>query len=140
MSGRWRQIGHGACESSGAPSLARRRSKYGAERCEADGYTFDSKAERSRYFVLKTRQGLGEIQHLEVHPRVPLGIRSLTDWRRDAEPMFVGFYEADFQYHEVESGAVVLEDVKCAATRTPVYRLKVKLVKAMYGIDVREVL
>jgi len=46
-------------------------------------------------------------------------------------------YVADFGY--IENGAVVIEDVKSKITKgLPVYRLKKKLMKALYGIDIRE--
>jgi hypothetical protein len=38
----------------------------------------------------------------------------------------------------VEDGSVIVEDVKGGAS-TPVYRLKKKLVKAIYGVEIREV-
>lgn len=44
---------------------------------------------------------------------------------------------ADFSYHE--NGILVVEDVKSKATKTPLYQLKKKLVKALYGIDVKEI-
>ena len=36
--------------------------KYGAKRCEEDGYTFDSLAERKRYRELKLLEQAGEIE------------------------------------------------------------------------------
>lgn len=36
-------------------------------------------------------------------------------------------------------GILVVEDVKCKATRTAVYRLKKKIVEANYGITITEV-
>jgi hypothetical protein len=50
----------------------------------------------------------------------------------------LGFYRGDFRYRH--NGVTVLEDVKSAFTaKIPVYRLKKKLVKALYGIDIVEV-
>ena len=43
-------------------------------------------------------------------------------------------YVADFRY--VENRVVVVEDSK--GVRTPEYRLKRKLMKAIHGIDIRE--
>jgi hypothetical protein len=51
----------------------------------------------------------------------------------------IGFYKADFRYEEVATSAVVVEDVKSPVTKTAVYRLKKKLVKALYGVEIIEV-
>jgi hypothetical protein len=47
-------------------------------------------------------------------------------------------YISDFVY--LENGQKIVEDVKSEYTRKlPVYRLKKKLVKAVHGIDIKEV-
>jgi hypothetical protein len=51
----------------------------------------------------------------------------------------LGFYRGDFRYEEVATHTIVLEDVKSPATKTAVYQLKKKLVKALYGIGIIEV-
>jgi len=43
-------------------------------------------------------------------------------------------YRADFAYDE--NGARVVEDAK--GVRTPAYRLKAKLMKAVFNIEIRE--
>lgn len=48
-----------------------------------------------------------------------------------------GFYKADFLYTLKDTGAAVVVDVK--GVRTPVYRLKKKLVEAIYGIEITEI-
>ncbi len=48
----------------------------------------------------------------------------------------IGFYKADFRYEVTATGERVIEDVK--GVRTAVYRLKKKLVKALYGIEIIE--
>lgn len=45
-------------------------------------------------------------------------------------------YIADFVYVNVESGAIVVED--CKGMRTPVYRVKRHLMKALFDIDILE--
>jgi hypothetical protein len=47
-------------------------------------------------------------------------------------------YTADFRYEE--SGEAIVEDVKSRPTMTQVYRLKKKLMKAIYDIDIKEVM
>ena len=69
------------------------------------------------------------ISEIELQPRYNLVVNEQK----------IGFYKADFRYRVTETGAVVVEDVTSPATRTQVYRLKKKLVKALYNIDIVEV-
>ena len=46
-------------------------------------------------------------------------------------------YIADFSYRE--DGKLVIEDTKSEATKTPLYRLKKRLVAEKYGIEIKEV-
>lgn len=94
---------------------------------QADGFTFDSIKERDRYWELKRQVEAGAICCLEVHPRFPLVVHGID----------CGVYEGDFGY--VEGGTAVVEDVKSLATRKlPTYRLKRRLVWALYGLEIRE--
>lgn len=102
--------------------------KYRNEPVEEDGHRFDSKAERARYRELKLMRAAGEISYLELQPDYPLIVNGVK----------IGTYIADFCY-ETDHGTVV-EDVKSPATRTPVFRIKKKLVKALYGIEIVEVM
>lgn len=104
-----------------------RPSKYRNTKLVLDGLTFDSKAEAARYGHLKLRQRIGEIDNLELQVRFPLVVNGSK----------VTTYVADFRYREVATGAVIVEDVK--GVRTPVYKLKKKLMKAVHGIDVIEI-
>lgn len=104
----------------------RRRSKYGAVRVVIDGIPFDSTREGERYGELKRLRDAGIIADLELQPRFPLTVNGIT----------IGHYVADFRYVDRERGVVVTEDVK--GVRTPVYRLKKKLVEALYGIEITE--
>lgn len=99
-------------------------SKYGAQPVEVDGRRFASKREAARYLLLKARAAAGEIEGLELQPRYPLVVNGVK----------VAVYVADFRYRE--AGTLVVEDTK--GFRTPIYRLKRKLMKAIHGIDVRE--
>lgn len=104
-----------------------RPSKYNAVRCEADGIFFDSKKERDRYQQLKLLERANEIKNLRLQPSFPLIINNVK----------VGTYKADFGYDDIRANQEVTEDVK--GFKTPVYRLKKKLVAAIYGIEVMEV-
>ena len=101
-----------------------RRNKYGAIKVRTDGYLFDSKAEARRYADLKLMQGAGLISGLACHPKYPIVYQGTK----------VCIVELDFEYTD-SSGEPVFEDVK--GVYTAMSRLKHKLVKAFYGIDVR---
>ena len=102
-----------------------RRNKFNAVKTVVDGITFDSKKEAKRYGELKM---LG-VKGLRVHGR----------WELEIKDVKLGVYESDFEYTD-ENGLLVVEDVKGGnATKTAVYRIKRKLMKAIYNIDVREI-
>jgi hypothetical protein len=104
--------------------------KYGAKRCEEDGYQFASLAEREEYRRLKLRALAGEIEDLEVHPAYPFVVNEQK----------VGRFTLDFGYFDKALGRRVIVDVKGGrATRTEAYRLRVRLLKALYGLEVTEV-
>ena len=106
-----------------------KRSKFGNVKTEVDGIRFDSKAEARRYSELKLLESAGEIWGLIRQPRFDLVVEGAK----------IGTYVADFHYYEKDHWTRVIEDVKSPATKTPLYRLKKRLVKALYGIDVTEV-
>lgn len=116
-----------ACVMDG---VTRRPSKYNAIKTDVDGVTFDSKAEARRYAELKLMQQGGLIQGLVLQPRFPLLVNDQK----------VGIYVADFQYWDLEEQTSVVEDVKSPATKTAIYRLKKKIVHAIYGFDIQEVM
>lgn len=101
-----------------------RKNKYSAIKTEVDGIKFDSKAEARRYQNLRLLEKAGEISELSLQPRYDLVVNGKK----------CGFYKADFKY--IENGKEVVEDVK--GITTTVYKLKKKLVKAIYGIDIYE--
>lgn len=104
-----------------------KRNKYGAQRTEVDGIKFDSKREAERYKVLKLARASGLIRDLELQKRYPLEVRGVK----------ICTYVCDFRYIEDGAGLIV-EDVKSPATKTRLYKVKRALMKAIYGIEVRE--
>lgn len=102
------------------------RSKYRAVRTVVDGTTFDSKAEARRYAELKAGELGGLVHDLELQPEYPIVVAG----RR------ICVYRADFRYYHID-GELFVEDVK--GFKTPVYRLKKKLVEAQYDIQIREI-
>lgn len=103
----------------------RPHSKYRAIRTEVDGIVFASKREAKRYQELKMLERVGVISALKLQPRFPIAV--------NGERICV--YVADFEY--AEKGKRKIEDAK--GVKTPVYRLKKKLVEAQYGIEIEEV-
>lgn len=112
--------------SKGVPSPKARRSKFGAVKTVVDGITFDSKAEARRYETLRAWVRWKLIVDLELQPVYPIIVAGIV----------VGKYIADFRYYCV-NGELIVEDVK--GMKTPVYRLKKKLVEAIHGIVITEI-
>lgn len=102
-------------------------SKYHAKRTTVDGVTFASKAEATRWQELRLLERAGQIADLEYQPRYLLTVNGVV----------VGTYVGDARYRDVLRDRLVVEDVK--GVRTPVYRLKKKLMRACHGIDITEV-
>jgi len=103
------------------------RSKYRAIRTEVDGIMFDSKKESERYKYLKDRMDAGIIQDLKLQPKFECIVKGKK----------ICTYKADFEYLILDEegpqgqiGYYVVEDVK--GFKTPMYRLKKKLVEALY--------
>ncbi len=119
-----------AAHSPTASILGPSRRKYGNSPTVVDGHRFDSKKEAARYGELRMLERAGKIGDLQLQPRFPLVVHEQD----------CGTYVGDFSYWVTETGDRVIEDVKSAATRKlPTYRLKVKLVWALYGLRVQEV-
>ena len=96
------------------------QSKYRNRRTKG----FASKKEAQRYQELLLLVKAGKIERLQT--QVPFELR--------VNNVLVCKYLADFCYFE--NGADVVEDAK--GYRTPIYRLKAKLMRAVHGITIRE--
>ncbi len=107
--------------------LTAKRPKYGNRKTVVDGITFDSQAEARRWSLLNLLQKGGQIKKLERQVKYLLAVEGVK----------IADYVADFRYIDIKRQAEVVEDVK--GVKTPVYRLKKKLMKAIYGIDIAEV-
>lgn len=101
-----------------------RPNKYGAKKVEIDGIVFDSKHEAQCWNVLKLRVAAGLISELQRQVKFELHVADTK----------VCTYVADFTY--LEHGALVVADAK--GVKTPLYRLKKKMLKAEYGYDIVE--
>lgn len=105
--------------------------KFRAKRTVFDGIQFHSRREGLEYLRLKALQDAGEIENLELQPKFKFemnGVRITT-------------YTADFQYNKVGCPYKVVVDVKSPPTRKKHdYRIKKKMMKAFFGIEIMEVL
>lgn len=101
-------------------------SKYKSTRTQtSDGKWFASKREARRYEDLLLLEKAGEITDLKCQVRFRVEINGKK----------ICTYVADFTYRF--KGHLLVEDVK--GYRTPVYKLKRKLMLAVYGIKVEEI-
>jgi hypothetical protein len=102
-----------------------RRHKFGAVPTVVKGIRFASKAEARRFATLSLLERAKEISGLELQPSYKLEVNG----------QLVCTYRADFRYR-TKDGKTVVEDVK--GIKTPEYRLKAKLMKAIHGIEILE--
>ena len=103
--------------------------KYRNSPTVLDGIRFDSKREAERYAELKLLERGGIIKDLKTQVRF-----ELIPKNKNGRAVY---YVCDFTY--TENGVLVVEDVKSQPTKTPVYRLKKRLMKEVHGIDIKEV-
>lgn len=98
------------------------KSKFGNKRCEADSFKFDSMLERSYYYKLKKDREDGKIKYflMQVPLHLPANIKYIADF------MTVD-YDNKINYIDVKG------------VETDVFKLKKKLVKEYYGIDIKVV-
>lgn len=108
-------------------AAAPRQSKYNAKKTVVNGVTYDSKKEAKRGCDLAVLEARGEISQLRRQVSFPLELNGVN----------LGSYRADFCYLRPGAPGTVVEDVK--GFRTAIYRLKKKLMLALYGIEIEEV-
>lgn len=104
--------------------------KFRAIPSECDGFRFASKKEMKRYQDLRLLERGKAIRNLRLQPRFDLSFGNVH----------VCDYVADFEYFDNERG-VVVEDVKGCKTGAAyqLFKLKKKLMKAIYQIEVEEI-
>jgi hypothetical protein len=118
---------NGAARNIVKQAIQPKRHKYGAQAVVIDGIRFASKKEGKRYAELKLLAKAGEINGLELQPELPVASPNGT---------LIFTYKADFSYW-TKAGKRVIEDVK--GVRTPVYRLKKKIIEVLYGFEIVEI-
>ena len=110
----------------------KKRPKYGNDPVIVDGVRMASKREAKRYRELGLLLKSSEIDFLarQVSFWLPGGIIYIADF-------VYGESDGKAQVHEARSYKITVEDAK--GVRTPEYKLKKRLMKSEYGIDVVEV-
>lgn len=103
------------------------KSKYRNKKTIIDGLTFDSIKESKRYLQLKIMFKAGLIYDLQMQVKFEIIIKGEK----------ICTYAADFFYYDFKTDKKIVEDVK--GFKTPVYNLKKKLMKAVLGIEIKEV-
>jgi hypothetical protein len=105
------------------------KNKYNNIKTVINGITFDSKKEAAYYGILKLKQKAGLIDSFQMQVKYDLTVNGIK----------IGFYKADFVTFK-EGKVLDVIDVKSEMTKKlPVYRLKKKLIKAIYGFDIIEI-
>lgn len=117
-------------EKPSETKLNPKKNKYGNVKTEIDGILFDSKAEAERYGELKLMEYAGKITELSRQVKYILFPKN----KHGREVSYI----ADFVYIDDSTGKMVVEDVKSKITKTPVYRLKKRLMAEIHNIDIRE--
>jgi len=104
------------------------KSKYSARRVEVKGITFHSQREAARWQELMLMNQAGEVSNIRLQVAYPIVVNDVH----------VCTYIADFVYIETYRGISIEIVEDCKGYQTAVYRMKRKLMKAIYGIDIRE--
>ena len=103
--------------------------KYGNKKVTTTDGKFDSQHEYYRWCELLTLVRLKEITDLKRQVKYVLIDKS----KHGREISYI----ADFTY--IQDGKLIVEDAKSKATKTPLYRLKKRLLAERYDITIKEV-
>ena len=106
--------------------------KFHNTKTTVDGITFDSIKESRRYAELKLLEKGRKIKNLQRQVKYVLIPAEKNEEGKTVERELS--YIADFVYEE--DGKRIVEDVK--GYRTQVYKIKRRLMKYIYGIDIKE--
>lgn len=124
------------------------RKYYNIKTKTSDGIVFDSRKEAQRWEQLLLLQKAGKIVELkrqveyellpnqyETYERFSKTGKRLKDGERLVERKVE--YLADFVYHDVDTGELIVEDTKGVKTKD--YIIKRKLMLLVHGIKIREI-
>lgn len=102
-----------------------KKNKFGAKKTEYKDRVYDSSKEAKRAFELDAMLRAGEILKIEYQPKYEIVVNGQR----------VANYFADFRV-TYSDGHVEVEDTK--GFKTPIYKLKKKLVEAIHNIKIVE--
>lgn len=107
--------------------------KYKNKKCELDGFKFDSLKERDYYSILKLLKQRGQIIDFDLQPKFEYIITYSTSYNNNIM-IQKAKYIADFRvFHN--DGTITVEDVK--GFETAIFKRKKKIIKKLYGIDIK---
>lgn len=123
--------------------MGRYGSKYGNQKITIDNITFDSTGEGLRYKELKRLEKTGQITDLQLQKkfiivpeiREPDTVGPRGGVKKGELIQSAAYYIADFVYYD-KNGELIVEDFK--GFKTDLYKLKKKLMKYIYDIDIKE--
>ncbi|HMF69155.1 MAG TPA: DUF1064 domain-containing protein, partial [Phyllobacterium sp.] len=101
-------------------------SKYGNVKVVIDGESFDSKIEAEFFHHLRLRERIGEVY----------GIVRQKEFVIELSNTRICSLKVDFWFYDRRTRGMRAVDIKGGPTDTQVFRLKAKLVKAMFGVEV----
>ena len=101
------------------------KTKYMNKRCDYKGITFDSHWERDYYQLLMHRKSLGVIKDVKVHIDFPIRVKGIEICKMNIDFVITN-----------NNGTRSFHDAKQPKTITPVFKLKAKLFKAIYGEEI----
>ena len=107
--------------------MVKPKNKYGAKKFELDGVVFDSTGEARYWSVLRLREKAGEIYGLERQKRYDL----------TSHGVFICYIKPDYTYYDNKEKRQRIQDFK--GVITPSFRIKAKLFKAQYGVEIEVV-
>ena len=123
--------------------MGRYGSKYGNQKITIDNITFGSTGEGLRYKELKLLEKTGQITDLQLQKkfiivpeiREPDTVGPRGGVKKGKLIQSAAYYIADFVYYD-KNGELIVEDFK--GFKTDLYKLKKKLMKYIYDIDIKE--
>jgi hypothetical protein len=110
-----------------------KRNKFNAIKTTIDGITFDSRKESVRYSQLKLYEKGGLISDLRLQVPYELIPKLMINGKTERAIKYV----ADFVYFDTVNKVEIVEDVKSIATMTDVFKLKYRLMKSVYNIEIK---
>lgn len=111
--------------------MIHKKSKYNNKITELDGIKFHSRKESVRYTQLKLYEKGGLISDLRLQVPYELIPKLVINGKTERAIKYV----ADFVYYDTVHKVEICEDVK--GMITDVFKLKYRLMKLQYGIDIK---